>query len=116
MGFQEPWILADDIHDVAGNHGFVVFTTNHLGESKQFLDEIHQEAFFCFFVCISQNGLHGEILIVPAIDPTAQHKVFKFVQDHSEPSTWRCNLSVMITSVSITSSLVKAFKHSCRLR
>jgi hypothetical protein len=41
MRLQESWILADNIHDVAGNHSFVVFTPNHLSESKQFFDEIH---------------------------------------------------------------------------
>src|SRR5271155_5034439 len=64
----------------------------------------------------SQHAFDADVLIVPAMEPTAQHKVYKFVHDHSEPSTWRCSLSVMITSVSITSSLVNAFKHSWRLR
>jgi hypothetical protein len=50
MSLQKSWILADDIHDVAGNHGFVVFTTNHLGEPKQFFDKVHEEPFLRFFV------------------------------------------------------------------
>jgi len=50
MSLQESWILADDVHNVASNDGFVVFPTNHLGEPEQFFDEIHEEAFLSFFV------------------------------------------------------------------
>lgn len=40
VSLEEPWILANNVHNVACNHSFVVLTPNHLGKAQQFLYEI----------------------------------------------------------------------------
>src|ERR1700759_2830893 len=38
MCFKKAWILADNVHDVAGNHCLVVLSSLHFSESKKILD------------------------------------------------------------------------------
>jgi hypothetical protein len=50
VSLEETWILAYDIHDIAGDDGLVIFSSNHLCESEQFLNEINKEPFFSLFI------------------------------------------------------------------
>lgn len=50
MGFQEARVLADDVHDVTGDHSLVVLSTLQLCESKEILDDRDKEAFFGLLV------------------------------------------------------------------
>jgi hypothetical protein len=42
--------LADYVHDVGGDDGFVVLASLHLAEAKQVLDDRHQEPLFVVFI------------------------------------------------------------------
>lgn len=43
VGFEEPWVLADDIHDVGGDDSLVVLAPLHLGQSQEVLDNSDKE-------------------------------------------------------------------------
>lgn len=43
VGFEEPWILPDDVHDVRGDDSLIVFTPLHLCQAKEILDDGDKE-------------------------------------------------------------------------
>mmetsp|Transcript_1208 Transcript_1208/g.3673 ORF Transcript_1208/g.3673 Transcript_1208/m.3673 type:complete len:517 (+) Transcript_1208:387-1937(+) len=43
MSSQEAGVLADHVHDVAGNHSFVLLPTLHLAKAQQILDDRHEK-------------------------------------------------------------------------
>ena len=51
MGFEEPRVLANDVHNIRCNDSFVVLAALDLAETKQVLDDGDQEAFLSLFVC-----------------------------------------------------------------
>lgn len=112
MCLQEARILPDNVHDIRGNDGLVIFTTFNFAETEKILDDRYQEPFLGFLICDGSEITKGisrrvHILIAPEIDPIAQHKVFKFCHDHSVPSTCFASFSVRIFSVSATSKCVR---------
>lgn len=50
MGLEETGILADDIHYIARNNGFIILPPNHLGESKEFFYEPNKEPLLGLFI------------------------------------------------------------------
>jgi hypothetical protein len=48
--FEEPGILANDIHDVGRNDSLVVLAPLDFTETKKILDDSDQEALLCLFV------------------------------------------------------------------
>lgn len=50
MRLQEPRILADDIHDVRGDDGFVVLPSLELYEAEQFLDDSDEESLLLLLI------------------------------------------------------------------
>lgn len=48
--FQESRVLSNDVHDVGGDNGFVVFPAFHLCETEKFFDDSDQEALLGLFV------------------------------------------------------------------
>ena len=59
VGFQKSRILANDIHDVAGYNGFIVFSTLHFRQPKKILDDSHEEALLSFLVHGSRYRSYG---------------------------------------------------------
>lgn len=59
VSLEESGILADDVHDVAGDDGLVVLASFGLGQAQEILDDGHQEALFGFFVHGTRNGSNG---------------------------------------------------------
>jgi hypothetical protein len=51
VGFEESRVLADDVHDIGCDHGFVVFATLDLAETQKIFDDGHKEAFLGLLVC-----------------------------------------------------------------
>jgi len=43
VGFEEPWVLSDDVHDVGGDDRFVVFAPLHLCQAQEILDDGDKE-------------------------------------------------------------------------
>lgn len=52
MGFEEPRVLADNVHNIRCDDSFVVFAPLDLAETKQILDDGDQEALLSLFVCV----------------------------------------------------------------
>ncbi len=50
MRFEEARILANDVHDIGGDHSLVVLSTLELTQSEKVLDDCHEEAFLCLLV------------------------------------------------------------------
>ena len=50
MRFEEAWILADDVHDVRGNDGFVILAALNLTQPKEILDDDDKEALLVVLV------------------------------------------------------------------
>lgn len=41
VGLQEPGVLSNNIHDIAGHDGLVILATLHLGKSQKIFDNGH---------------------------------------------------------------------------
>ena len=41
MCFEEPWVLANDVHDVGRNDSLIVLATFDLAETKKVFDDSH---------------------------------------------------------------------------
>jgi hypothetical protein len=50
MGFEEPWVLANNVHNIRRDYSLVVFAAFNLAQSEEVLDNCHEEAFLCLFV------------------------------------------------------------------
>jgi hypothetical protein len=50
VSLEETRILAYDIHDIASDDGFVIFSSNHLREPEQFLNETNKEPLLSLFI------------------------------------------------------------------
>ena len=115
MCLEEPRVLPDDVHDVRGYHCLVVFSALDFAKTQKIFDDRDQEPFFCLFIWeendvsprpdVNRNEVH--VLMAPEMEPMAQHSVFKFCHDHSDPSTCFASFSVRMVSVSLTSRCVK---------
>jgi hypothetical protein len=107
MSLEEARILPNDIHDVRGNDGLVIFPALDFTKAKEILDDGDQKSFFGFLICgivsSERHRRYEHILMAPEIEPIAQQRVLRFCQDHSEPSTCFASFSVRIVSVSVTS-------------
>ena len=44
MGFEESWILSDNVHDIGGDHGLVVLSPLHLCQAEEILDNSDEES------------------------------------------------------------------------
>mmetsp|Transcript_23028 Transcript_23028/g.68544 ORF Transcript_23028/g.68544 Transcript_23028/m.68544 type:complete len:597 (-) Transcript_23028:505-2295(-) len=56
---QEAWVLAHDIHDVAGHHSLVLLAALHLTEAQQVLDDGHQESLLIDLLHRAADGADG---------------------------------------------------------
>lgn len=43
MGFEESWILSDNVHDIGGDYGLVVLSPLHLRQAQEILDNGDEE-------------------------------------------------------------------------
>ncbi len=77
---QESWVLADNVHDITGNHSLVVFASLHLSKTKRSL------------MTVTKKRFSVSSFMAPEMEPIAQHRVLQFAHDHSVPSTWRRQL------------------------
>lgn len=51
MRFQEPRILADDVHDIRRDNRLVVLATLKFYKSQELLDDSHKETLFLLLIC-----------------------------------------------------------------
>ncbi|KAG7148076.1 hypothetical protein HYQ46_003062 [Verticillium longisporum] len=68
MRLQETRVLADNVHDVTGDDGLVIFATLHLGQAKKILDDSHEEPLLRLFVHGQGNRTNGpakHVAVVP---------------------------------------------------
>ena len=45
VGFEEPWVLPDNVHDVGGDDSLIVFAPLHLCQAQEILDDGDKEPF-----------------------------------------------------------------------
>ena len=116
---QEARVLANNVHDVGCDDGFVVLASLCFAEAQQFLEE--RDRFFKFkkkkkkekrkekqtrnifltLMTVTKKRFSSSSLIAPLIEPMAQQSVLRFFHDHSDPSTCLFSLLVMMRSVSM---------------
>lgn len=56
VSLEESRVLANNVHDVARNHSFVVLSALHLGETQEILDHSDEETLFRLLVHSSRYG------------------------------------------------------------
>ena len=62
MGFEEPWILPDDVHDIGGDDSLVVLSPLHLCQAQEVLDNSDEEPLLDILICASiQAGCLGGV-------------------------------------------------------
>jgi hypothetical protein len=49
MRFKKARVLSNNVHDIAGNDGFVVLSSNHLCESQKFLNKVDKKSLLSLF-------------------------------------------------------------------
>lgn len=68
MRLEEARILANNVHDVAGHNRLVVFSSFHLRQSEQILNNGHKEALLGLLVHGQRDGADGpaeNVAVVP---------------------------------------------------
>mmetsp|Transcript_2402 Transcript_2402/g.6409 ORF Transcript_2402/g.6409 Transcript_2402/m.6409 type:complete len:300 (-) Transcript_2402:261-1160(-) len=83
MRAQKPRVLADNIHDVGGDHRLVVFPALHFAQLQQVLDDGHQESLL--FVLSNRPGNRADgpaqrIQVVPR--PLRPHELQRQLVEH----------------------------------
>ena len=47
---EEARVLANNVHDIGGNNGFVVLPSFYFNQAQEFFDDSHEEPFFSVLV------------------------------------------------------------------
>ena len=61
MRFEEARILANDVHDIRGNDGFVILAALNLTQPKEILDDDDEEALLVVLICDARSANGPEI-------------------------------------------------------
>ena len=68
MRLEKAGILSNNIHDVAGHHSLVVFSSLHLGKTKQIFDNCYQKSLLCLLIHGQRDRTDGpaeDVAVVP---------------------------------------------------